>query len=183
MVITTGINAPTPQRDDEASWPLVVAHEASDGEQMLTFADTHTEILGALIAGYADIADTPTGHDQAVISRYEHAVAVATATQGALCAQAGDAGRFDPAGESEEVLTALFTERDRPFVGIDRPAGGRSYDWQHDVPLVLLDTDYEPYTGRRTPTGRIVWLRPALESSYLDSLAEIGAVRQLVKVG
>lgn len=105
------------------------------------------------------------------------------ATQGALCAQAGDAGRFDPAGESEDVLTALFTERDRPFAGIDRPSGGRSYDWQHDVPLVLLDTDYEPYTGRRTPTGPIVWLRPALESSYLDSLAEIGAVRQLVKVG
>ncbi len=182
MVITAALAESTPARDDGESWPIVVAHVDVDGSELLTFADTHTEVLGAFVAGYADLPDTPAGHDQALFLRYNHAVAVATAVQGGLCDQASEAGLFDPADESEDVLTALFTERDQPFPGIPLSQGGASLDWQHEVPLVLIDTHYEPFVDRPVPTGRIVWLRPAAENDYLQSLAETGTVRYLTAV-
>jgi hypothetical protein len=38
------------------------------------------------------------------------------------------------------------------------------------VPLVLIDTDYEPFTVRPRPEGRVIFLRPAQEHDYLASL-------------
>lgn len=182
MVITAALAESTPAREDGESWPIVVAHIGVDGSELLTFADTHTEVLGAFVAGYADLPDTPAGHDQALFLRYNHAVAVATAVQGGLCDQASDAGLFNPADESEDVLTALFTERDQPFLGVPLRQGGTNLDWPHEVPLVLIDTHYEPFVDRPVPTGRIVWLRPVVENDYLQSLAETGTVRYLTAV-
>jgi hypothetical protein len=48
------------------------------------------------------------------------------------------------------------------------------------VPLVLIDTDYEPCTPRPRPGGRVIYLRPAQEHDYLASLAEAGLLQYLV---
>lgn len=47
-------------------------------------------------------------------------------------------------------------------------------DWQHVVPLVLIATDYLPFTGREAPTGNVLWLDPSTEVTYLRSLARLG---------
>jgi hypothetical protein len=50
-------------------------------------------------------------------------------------------------------------------------------DWRHEVPLVLLDVMFRPYTDVPCPTGNIVWLRPATADGYLRSLATAGVIQ------
>ena len=51
------------------------------------------------------------------------------------------------------------------------------------MPLVLIDTDDEPFTVRPRPDGRVIYLRPAQEHDYLASLAEAGLIQYLVADG
>jgi hypothetical protein len=53
-------------------------------------------------------------------------------------------------------------------------------EWRQAVPMVLIDTDYEPFTPRPRPEGRVIYLRPAQEHDYLASLAEAGLIQYLV---
>lgn len=48
------------------------------------------------------------------------------------------------------------------------------------MPLVLIDIDYEPFTPRQRPGGRVIFLRPAQEHDYLASLAEAELIQYLV---
>ena len=45
---------------------------------------------------------------------------------------------------------------------------------------MLIDTDYEPFTVRPRPEGRVIYLRPAQEHDYPASLAEAGLVPYLI---
>jgi len=74
----------------------------------------------------------------------------------------------------EEELTALLTAKTFPYEG---PT------WRQTAPLVLIDTDYQPFTARPRPEGRIIYLRPAQEHDYLASLAEAGVVRYMIVDG
>jgi hypothetical protein len=56
----------------------------------------------------------------------------------------------------------------------------RTNDKRQAVPMVLIDTDYEPFTPRPRPEGRVIYLRPAQEHDYLASLAEAGLIQYLV---
>ena len=178
MIATVGARQEAPARADETRWPHAVLHADRAGDLMLTVADTVTELLDALIPGYADMPETPRGDAQALAARYVHAVAVATAVQADVACQAAAAGGLDPAAEDEDTLTALFADRTEPFVGAGPPTGD-SPTWTHGVPLVLIGTDYAPFTDRGRPTGRIIWLDPSTETGYLHSLAEIGMIRYL----
>lgn len=180
MLITVEADEATPTHEDGTTFPFVLVHSGQNGTAELSVADTNTELLGALIPGYADLAEDFAGDAEALVARYTHAVGVATALQADLAAQARHAGRFSPADESEDVLSALFTEKNRPFTGITGADGEHTVEWTHDVPLVLIESDYHPFTKRRTPTGKVVWLRPGLETTYLQSLADVGLVEYLV---
>lgn len=48
--------------------------------------------------------------------------------------------------------------------------------WRHQVPLVLLDVAYAPYSDLPCPIGNIIWLRPATADGYLRSLAAPGFI-------
>ena len=98
--------------------------------------------------------------------RHRRGTAGDTARRGA--AENGD---FDASTAGEEVLTALLTAKTTPYTG---PT------WRQSVPLVLIDTDYQPFTSRPRPDGRVIYLRPAQEHDYLASLAEAGLVHYLV---
>jgi hypothetical protein len=50
------------------------------------------------------------------------------------------------------------------------------------APLVLIAPDYQPYTGRPAPTGRIVVLDPSTEVSFLRPLDTLGIIEFLVLV-
>jgi len=154
-----------PARPDGSPWPLLLVH----GDRV-TGADTAGQLLAELIPGYDRLPDDDTGHDEALWARYESAVATATELQETLLAAAAENGDFDAATADEAVLTALLTDKTTPHA---EPA------WRQRVPLVLIDTDYQPFTPRPRPDGRVIYLRPAQEHDYLASLAEAGLIQFL----
>lgn len=134
-------------------------------------ADSVTELVGALIAGYdtipfGDMASAED-HDEALGMRYEHAVLMASVIQQGVLSEAANSGSFDPATVDEVTLTALFRDKK---VALDVP------QWSSELPLVLVRTDYAPFTQRTLPTGTVAFLNPATESEYLSSLHELGLV-------
>ena len=156
-------------RPDGSPWPLLLVH-GSD----VTGADTAGELLAVLIPGYENLTDDDAGHDEALWRRYESAVATANELQETLLAASGQRGDFDAARADEASLTALLADKTVPC---------RHTQWRHPVPLVLIDTDYEPFTPRPRPEGRVIYLRPAQEHDYLASLAEAGLIQYLVADG
>lgn len=162
-------------------WPFLMIH----GDQA-TWADTRTELLGALIEGYDGLPDDPSGYESGFVARYTQAVAVATDVQTSVLLDAGEQGAFDPDAlartpEGEERLQVLFRERTISFDptgtaldGQRDPAGNPV--WDFDVPLVLIATDYAPYTDLREPTGRVIFVDPSTETTYLDSLQALNRV-------
>jgi hypothetical protein len=165
--ITTAPDRETtlPAKPDGTPWPLLLVH----GDRV-TGADTAGELLAQLIPGYYAISDGDSGHDDALWARYESALATATQLQETLLAAAAENGDFDAATADEATLTALLTDKTTPYAG---PV------WRQQVPLVLIDTDYQPFTRRPRPDGRVVYLRPAQERDYLTSLAEAGVIQFL----
>ena len=75
------------------------------------------------------------------------------------------------------------TRRPSPRCSPDKTVPSRQAPWQHPVPLVLIHTDYEPFTPLPRPGGRVISLRPAQEHDYLASLAEAGLIQYLAEDG
>jgi hypothetical protein len=138
----------------------------------ITYSDSLTELVAVGINGYGDLADDDDGHDQALIMRYDDLVQIANTFQRWLVDDGDLRETIDISHVGDDVLTALMSDRSDPFTGIagqDRPL-----DWQLDVPLVLVATDYSPFTDRPSPTGRIIWVDPETEFTYLESLSALG---------
>lgn len=152
-------------REDGTQWPMALVR----GDQTV-FADTATELVGHLIEGYANLPDTEGGNAQALVARWRTCVATASDVQALICADRAAEGTFDPAAESEEVLTALFSDKTVPVEGFDTWDLG-------SVPLVLVATDYEPYTERVAPTGNVLWIDPSDEVAFLHSLTNLGVIQ------
>jgi hypothetical protein len=173
-----------PPRDDHGSWPFLLLH-AGDATQRptdisLTFADTATELVGVLIPGYdaiphssgaeGAVRGTPSDadHDEALWLRYSQAVATAELIQQHILAAAVINGDFDQAAASEDTLTTMLGGKTVVFTG---------EHWRWNVLLVLID--YAPFTDVPRPTGRVAYLDPSTETTYLTSLHEAGLVRFL----
>ncbi len=194
MIITTsaegsnGTQVGAPEHPEGRQWKYVVV--AMNG--VTYFADSATEIIEATMEGYRELRHDgkngeleyfDVGDDLALIARYDDLVRYATALQESILATAIERDGFDPASVSEDVLTALIAERIVPFEGIpqsDQPED-RSVDieWNQPVPLVLITTDYLPFTERPVPTGNITWMDPTTELTYLRSLSSIGVISML----
>ncbi len=156
------------------------------------FADSVTEIIEATLPGYASLKFVDDagrvefleeGDDVALVMRYEDLISHATGYQEAIVNAAVEKGAFIPSEVSEDVLTALLAERIVPFEGIplnDDPADPRvELEWDCEVPLVLMTSDYAPFTDRPEPTGNIIWLDPTTELTYLRSLDRLGVMKLL----
>lgn len=128
------------------------------------FSDSVTDLVAAVIPGYGQVADD----EDALLARWRCAAATATEVQ-QLMAAGHD---LDPAVESEETLTAIFTDRADTL-----PDGVLTGSWTHDVPLVLLATDYEPFTPKPRPQGNIIWVDSSTERSFLGSLVGLGVAQ------
>jgi hypothetical protein len=148
-----------------------------DGSGTMHFSDSARELVEMDIDGYETIPDTDEGHDRALEVRYDHLIELAERSQRWMVDEAARRGVIDWDSVDEDALTALCAGRTTPFEGLPAVDGGRDLDWKLGVPLVLCTTDYEPYTKRETPTGRIVWVNPVTELTYLRSLANLGVIQ------
>jgi hypothetical protein len=154
-------------RDDGTSWYCALLR--SDGAVVV--ADSLTELVADIVDDYV-FEDTIEGARASLDARYDFAVDV-IATRQAFHAFAMSAeGDFDPAVESEAVLTAIFAEKDQAVVDIEV--------WGHIMPLLLIATDYAPYTKLAAPTGNVQWVDPATELTLLLSLQELGDVELFI---
>lgn len=129
--------------------------------EVSTFSDDLADLVEAIIPGYAVL-----DNDEALIARWQCAAATATQVQ-ELLAVAND---LNPGTESEDVLTAIFTDRANPLPEGSLTAGA----WEHRVPLVLLATDYEPFTSTPAPTGKVQFVDPFSDRAFLNTLAQLG---------
>ncbi|NVM96068.1 hypothetical protein [Arthrobacter wenxiniae] len=157
-----------PVREDGTSFPFALAWEDRS-----VLADTRTELTAELIEGYADLPETEEGDTEALYARYGTSVQIANTLQQVLAAQAAEEGTFDPSTQSEDVLTAIFTDRSEK---IDEIA-----EWTNqDVPLVLIATEYAPYGTATKPAGNVLWIDPFTETTFLQTLSDIGVVELFV---
>lgn len=131
--------------------------------EMTTFSDTLSDLVGAIIPGYSAATDD----EAALLARWQCAAATATELQQLIAAGEG----LDPAAESEDVLTAIFTDRAMPV-----PVETIADRWDHRVPLVLLATDYEPFTPVAKPSGNVRFIDSSTERAFLRSLSDLGVL-------
>jgi tetratricopeptide (TPR) repeat protein len=162
-VISGGRFEPLPKHADGTPFAFYLAREGH-----VVLADTRTELVEDLIEGYADLPDTDAGNDEALYMRYRSVTDVADQIQQIIAAQAVNDGTFDHTVESEDNLTAIFTPCTEKITGFS--------PWNHVVPLILISTDYAPFTSEPLPQGNIKFLNPFTETTYLDSLNELGVI-------
>jgi len=147
-----------PEHPDGEPWP----YAALDAEGVVTLSDTATEMVAKAIDGYDTLSD-----DEALAARYDSLVELGERLQEHLRSAACIDGRWDPTTATEDTLTVLYRPRTVPIDAVV---------WDHEVPLVAISTDYQPFTDRPEPTGRLVWLDPSTELTYLQTLDRIGAI-------
>lgn len=131
--------------------------------EMTSFSDDLSDLVGAVIPGYSSLIDD----EAALLARWQCSAATATQVQQLIAAGEG----LDPAVESEDVLTAVFTDRANPL-----PVELVGASWDHPVPLVLLATDYEPFTSAARPSGNVRFIDSSTERAFLRSLADLGVL-------
>ncbi|WP_277209195.1 hypothetical protein [Isoptericola croceus] len=157
LVTTTDVATDAPQHPTPgASWPFALV-----GATTTSFADSLTELVGTLIPDYARMDD-----DEAFVARCAYAAAAATVQQQVLLARSG----VDVADVDESVLQVLLTPREVPVtVG----------SWAGPVPLVLVRTDYAPFSATPEPTGQVWFIDPSGERELLTTLSQLGIVSLL----
>lgn len=170
LTLTGDLPAQLPAREDGSQYPFALAF----GDKVV-LAETRTELTAEVIDGYADIQDGEEGDGEALWARYNAAVHFATTLQQVLAANAVEAGTFDPSQESEDTLTALFTPRSEKIDEIS--------EWKGAVPLVLVASNYAPYTGSAKPAGNVMWIDPYTETTFLEGLDSLGIAELYVHEG
>jgi hypothetical protein len=161
--------SPSPQHPTTgASWPfaLLVGDDT-------VFADSLGELVGFVIPEYGDIPLTDDGAEQALFARVDAGARLVALAQGSILAALAESGEFVPESLSESVLTALFEERG---------TGASEWDgvWDYEVPLLLLSTDFAPFTGQAPVTGNVQYFDPSDERAFLASLESLGWAQMFV---
>jgi hypothetical protein len=147
-----------------------------DGDHRRAYADSLTELCGALIEGYepSEITDrllsegVPVDRLEDLVGgeldemRIVHTVGVQVRLQADINAQASL--------EDLRELQVATLRGDR----VTQPAVDR---WDAPVPLVLSTHDYQPQGDRPRPDGNIIWLDPRDEATFLGTLEAAGLVR------
>ncbi|NDL60242.1 hypothetical protein [Phytoactinopolyspora mesophila] len=157
-----------PRHPHGRQWLLAMLHD-----DQVSFADSTASALGALIDGYDTLPPTPAGRSQARRARYGYAAQVAARAQERINDQAIASRELDPSMEDADVLVALLGNRVAPLEGAN---GETSVNWTHRVPVVLIATDFVPFTNHIRPTGHVLLVDPSDEIALLESLSELGVV-------
>ncbi|WP_159599117.1 hypothetical protein [Agromyces humi] len=155
-------------KDDGTPWPFAL----NTGDRTV-YADTLTDLAAELIPGYAELPDSYDGDVDAFIARVHAASMIANRSQAQLIAATE---WFDLAAANEEVATALLAPRGQ---ATNQYAG----NWDGPVPLVLVSTDYAPYTDVPLPTGDVSFIDPTDEQTFIHSLADLYGYDLMVHPG
>lgn len=161
-----GAEVPAPPlKESGAPYRWSLSHP---GTGTLAFTDTLSEAVTVLIPGYLDMDE-----DARTFARVKFLNDLAAPLQAQILAT------WDP--EAREALTesertTLLTARHVPLV---------VEEWSAEVPLVLLESHYMPYTEVPAPVSvpddvsdppNLIWLRPGTDLTFLQSLERVGLI-------
>lgn len=176
--------APAPEvKDDGSNYPWRMFF---DNDQRIVDADTTEELLDYLVPGYIGLEAEDRRKARLDLAVQVQALARATIVAG-LDKEAvenlngwewdvltyGDETNTDPYGWGDGTGTLGELDDER----VD--------EWNSDVPLVLIETNYIPHTDVIPPLSiegdyqevkNIIWLRPSSEEGLLHSLSRIGYI-------
>lgn len=120
-----------------------------------------TSAVASLIDGYADLS--ADDEQAALIASYEAAV------------------RFTSGLQMDHVLQAApdaeLSGYELEILSLEKHRTPDCAAWQSPVTLVLVRTDYEPFTEQPAPSGNVVWINPATELTLLQTLARAGVIK------
>lgn len=132
--------------------------------------DTRSEIVDQVVAGHADPPEGLDGDTARFELRLGELIAIANRVQALAMSD------VDPSELDEEVLTALFHDRATDVVEVE--------DWPEGLPpLVLIATNYAPYSEVPAPEGNVVLLDPKDETTFLESVVRAGIAQLYVYDG
>lgn len=143
-----------------------------NGDQEVAFANTWDELLNVLINGYSDMSE-----DDKIFHRIRLAQSACAMVQASILV---DVTEGEVSAEEYAILTAPR--------GLPQPEANW---WTSEVPLVAVETSYEPFTTVPRPASglsaaadapNLWWIRPSDEEEFLISLNEIGFIRLLVNI-
>ncbi len=136
-----------------------------NGNSEVAFADTPDELINYLAPGYTELSE-----DDRDVAR------IRVATSAAAQVQAEVLYDVTPEDVTQEEWAILNAPR-----SIEQP---RADWWTTEVPLVVVETAYAPYTDVPRPASGLAdgvadasnlwWIRPMEEEDLLVSLAEVG---------
>lgn len=162
-----------PLHTDGSRYPYRMIYDRSE---RIGYADTPAELLGLLIPGYESL-----GEQDQTVARIKHAVRVQVSLQAEINQGVDPAVWAALSDEEREVLNGPRFEQPHGW-SEDSEFGDT---WDSDIPLLLVETGYEPWTARPKPISgiadvtnppNIVWLRPQEEWEFLQSLAVAGEI-------
>lgn len=139
------------------------------GDVDVAFADSYDELMDVLVPHYSEMSE-----EDKAFERIRLAQGAAAQIQGMILAS------LDEGAVSEEEWVVLAAPRSGPQPRADW--------WTSDVPLVVVETSYQPFTDVPRPASakastadadNLWWIRPAEEEELLFSLHEVGYIRLL----
>jgi len=107
-----------------------------------------------VIPGYDELPSNENGDKAAFVARYEPVIELANLVQTGLVIDATENDGWSPEQVTEDELNAWSQSKVVPFVPCEGADGTVSAEWRVDVPLVVIDTDYAPFTGSSISAGR-----------------------------
>lgn len=157
--------AVAPTRPDGALYRFEMLFDASTRR---VYADSLTELLAALIHDYLQLADDPQA---AARARLQYAVRTQVRLQATIAAACD---------------LSTLTDQERELLLGSRHQPPQLSAWSAPIPLVLVETYYQPYgpLPRPTPTPRdpshlqpnLIWINPIDEAELLTSLHAAGQI-------
>lgn len=143
-----------------------------NGDADAAFADTYLELIEMLLPGYSSLEE----EDQDV-ARIQFAQTAAASVQAMILAELEE----DQVTPEEYEILSVSRQLPQPEVRF----------WKTDVPLVVVETSYTPYTEVPPPSSalgstrdvpNIWWIRPTEEEDFLISLHEVGIIRLMENI-
>ncbi len=158
----------TPEPPQRADGGLYLYAMYFNGNERIAYADELADLLDVLIPGYADMAE-----QERLAGRIRLAIGAQISTQAYIN------------GDVEPDEWNALTDQQRGVLTGPRDTQPAVDFWDPDIPLVLVETGYAPYTDIDQPISGIadvqdppnmIWLRPIDEWDFLESLHTAGYI-------
>jgi hypothetical protein len=169
MRIITPLNSPEPTyHGNKVNWLYVV-----EVINERCYTDNLPELVDLFVDGYLrnDLEYDPSLHRS--LLRTQALMEEASRKQQEMSVGVS----LDLRDSSSFYLDVLASSKAIPFEGRLTPDGEEDYNWDCPTSLILIRTDYEPYTSRPLPTGNTIYVDASSDESFLRSLELLGVCR------